>query len=857
MSRTTTHGREIICRWCNNSRPLASVRRVASYLCLSLLVCGASHAQWQSIGNVDSYRMINGNELLLVSGKAVVQIQVLAQDLLRVRLIPPSMNATPDRLPVSHSWAVVKHDWPKVSTWLQNSAASLSLATSSLRVVIQKKPLRISFATGDGTVMSADHPSKGMAWASTTPGNAEIRVWKSMPEDERYYGLGERSGEFMRRGSHVTNWNSDIPAYAADTDPLYQSLPFFYGIRNGKAYGIFFDNTYFSSFDMGKESRDQYSFGAENGELDYYFFSGPAPAEIITRFTELVGRMQLPPLWSLGYQQCRWSYPTESRVREIARGFRERQIPCDVIYLDIDYMDGYRVFTWNTANFPNPAGMISDLSRDGFKVAVIIDPGIKSDTAYAAFRSGLAGDHFLKYPDGRTYIGDVWPGHCAFPDFTSDAARTWWGDQFAPLVSAGIKGWWNDMNEPSVFNTATKTVDLSVLHDDQGNHTGHAKNHNIYGMQMTRATYDGAVRHNPDSRPFILTRASYAGGQRYAAAWTGDNVASWEHLRMALSMCLSMSISGQPFIGSDIGGFIGSPSGELFARWLQLGVFTPLMRAHSVINEKNKEPWEYGDAFTAINRETIALRYALLPYLYSIMAAASETGVPAMRPMVFAYPDDGRYAREAAQFMFGDDMLVAPILWEGATRRDVHLPAGTWVDYWSHEQFQGRKTVQVDAPLGRIPIFVRAGAIVPSQKVLQYVGQQPLDTLTFTVFSCPPEQRARFTYYEDDGTSFSYRSGGFLRRQIVHSRSVSTESITLRAGEGSYGNPERSVILRLVGVTTTPRQVVLNGKALVNATAWGAGSPREGWSHAAQSGTIEIRIHDTRTPQQVEIEYEH
>jgi alpha-glucosidase len=848
--------REFVLTTPNHFAPLHLCARI---LCLLPLAVATVSAQWQSIGNVDSYVTANGNECVLRAGKAVVQIRVLAPDLVRVRCFPPTMHVAPDHLPPSSSWAVAKTDWVLTPIEFKDSPSSLVLTTAALRVVAAKKPLRITFTTLDGAVINADHPSKGMAWALPTAGapkvGTEIRVWKSMPEDELYYGFGERSGAFMRKSTHMTNWNSDIPAYAADTDPLYQSIPFFYGLREGKSYGIFFDNTYRASFDMGKESRDQYSFGAENGELDYYFFYGPAPSTVLARFTELVGRMPLPPLWSLGYQQCRWSYPTETRVREIARGFRDRKIPCDVIYLDIDYMDGYRVFTWNSTAFPNPAGMITDLGKDGFKVAVIIDPGVKVDSAYTAYRTGLAGDHFLKYPDGKIFIGDVWPGRCAFPDFTSDVTRTWWGDQFKPLVEAGIKGWWNDMNEPSVFNTPTKTVVLEVVHNDAGQHTTHAKNHNIYGMQMTRATYDGVIRHNPGIRPFILTRASFAGGHQYAAAWTGDNVSSWEHLRMALSMCLNMSISGQPFVGSDIGGFIGYPSGELFTRWLQLGVFTPLMRAHSVINEKNKEPWEFGDSYTAANREAINLRYSLLPYVYSVMAEAAATGIPAMRPMMFAYPDDHRFSNEASQFMFGNDLIVAPILWEGAVRRDVQLPAGKWVSFWTHEVVEGGRQVSADAPLSTIPVFVRAGAVIPSQKPLQFVGQFPLDTLTLTVYPAPARHRSSSFYYEDDGVSFSYRSGKYLRRRIEHSRDSLRESIVLPAPEGSYGNPERSLILRLVGARVPLTRITLNGELLPQAASWT--STHIGWSQAVETGIIEVRIHDLHTPQRVDIEYEH
>ncbi|MBI3586598.1 MAG: DUF4968 domain-containing protein [Ignavibacteriales bacterium] len=556
------------------------------------------------------------------AGKSTLRISLLAPDIVRIRLAPDGAFA-PDQ-----SVAIIKRDWQVLKPNVTETPTEIRIASREIAVVVRKSPLRLSFLDREGNVLNKDDAERGMSW----DGQA-VRVWKNMPLDENYYGFGEKAGSFNRKFKHMSMWNSDIPAYKADTDPLYQSIPFFYGVRKGKAYGIFFDNSYWSSFDMGKEDPERYSFGATGGELNYYFFYGPSPKKILTRYTELVGRMQLPPRWSLGYQQCRWSYYPESRVRKLASDFRSKNIPCDVIYLDIDYMEGYRIFTFSEKNFPQPKQMIADLAKDGFKMAVIVDPGIKADSSYHAFQSGMKRDVFLKYPDGKLFIGKVWPGDCAFPDFSNPVARTWWGANFDVLVDAGVRGFWNDMNEPSVFDVPTKTVDLKVLHNDNGLMTTHAKNHNTYGMQMTQATYEGVRKLQPTERPFVLTRASYAGGQRYSAAWTGDNVASWEHLELALPMLLNLSISGQPFVGSDIGGFIGSPDGELFARWLQLGVFSPLMRSHTVINSADQEPWSYGAKFEAINRKTIELRYQLLPYIYSTMYQASVTGIPAMRPL--------------------------------------------------------------------------------------------------------------------------------------------------------------------------------------------------------------------------------
>ncbi len=773
-------------------------------LILLLFLARPLHAEWVSIGAVDSVR-IGDQSIIAFAGSARLEVSALTPDLFHVRLVRS------DPIRPGHSWVTMKRHWPSTHVIVTRSASSVTLATGLNAVTITRTPLRLVFTDSAGKVINRDEETKGMSW-----NGSEVRVWKEMPDDELYYGFGEKSGRMEKKFSHTTMWNSDIPGYAADTDPLYESIPFFYGIRAGRSYGILLDNSSWSSFDMGKESRNQYSFGAERGELSYYFFAGPTPHAILARFTELVGRMPLPPLWSLGYQQCRWSYAPEQRVRQIASGFRSRSIPCDVIYLDIDYMQGYRIFTWNRENFPDPATMIRDLGREGFKIAVIVDPGIKTDSSYHAYQSGLQGNHFVRKADGSLFQGTVWPGECAFPDFADSAARAWWGRQFAGLVSDGVRGWWNDMNEPSVFNGPGKTIDLSALHTSGGSIYPHAEVHNVYGTLMTRATYEGVLALRPGERPFLLTRAAYTGGHRYSAAWTGDNISSWEHLRLAIPMCLNLSISGQPFVGTDIGGFIGHPSGELFARWLQLGVFTPLMRAHSVINEANKEPWEYGDRYTDINRSTIELRYRLLPYLYSAMFHASETGIPPMRPLLFDYPADPEFRRNETEFLFGPDLLIAPVITPGATSRRVRLPAGHWYDYWTDSLYAGNQFVDVDAPLERIPIFVRAGSVIPTRQVVQYTDQSPIDPLTLTVFPLPGGSDTSGTteYYEDDGHSFAYRDGAYYRRTLFSVLKDDFLHVSISSVKGTFAPGKRTLVVRIVGQANQPGEVRINGRSL-------------------------------------------
>jgi alpha-glucosidase len=796
---------------------------------LLLLACSLpAQSQWSSAGVVDSVGTPVPSSVDLVAGSSRFRIDILADDLVRIRFAPGG-SFSPVRSP-----AVVKQTWSAPTSRMTRTPGMLTLTTKELVVELQLRPLRVVFKNSQGTVLDMDDGSRGMTWDGK-----EVRSYRSLPQDLLFYGLGEKAGSMIRRDKAYAMWNSDIPAYQADTDPLYQTIPFFYGIRDSLAFGIFFDNPERSSFDFGKESPARYSFGAVGGDLDYYFFYGPSPAKILERFTELVGRMPIPPRWSLGYQQCRWSYAPESRVREIAKTFREKSIPCDMIYLDIDYMEGYRIFTFSQKNFPQPRQLITDLAKEGFKIAVIVDPGIKTDTAYGQYASGLRQNVFLRHADGRLFVGKVWPGECAFPDFTGRSSRLWWGDQFKVLCDAGVRGFWNDMNEPSVFDVTSKTVDADVVHQNDGVRIPHAAEHNVYGMFMTQATYEGVRRVRPDERHFVLTRASYAGGERYSAAWTVDNVSTWEHLQMALSICLSMSISGQPFVGSDIGGFIGMPTGELFTRWLQLGAFTPLMRAHSVINSPDKEPWAFGREYETFNRAAIELRYKMMPYIYTTMANAATTGLPAMRPLVFEDPGNPEVQTEETEFYFGDDLLVAPVLWPGDTTRDLYLPRGDWYDYWTGARLSGGRRVRVDAPLSRIPFFVRSGSVLPTQNLVQYTDQFPLDPLILDVYPGPSSPSS---YYEDDGHTFEYQKGAYLRRSMKQNSSSAHAEVKISPADGSYHPPQRTLVIRFISIDFVPHTVRVNGNELHPSSE---SSGAIGWSFDGRTRVLTVRTSDT------------
>ncbi len=546
-----------------------------------------------------------------------------------------------------------------------------------------------------------------------------MRVTKRLRDDEHVYGLGEKTGPLDKRGwqlggSSVAMWNSDTYRYDQSTDPLYVSVPFYLVLRQGRAHAVFFDNSHRSSFDLGRSSRSRLSFGAEGGELDYYVIDGPSPRQVLERYTALTGRVPLPPLWALGYHQSRYSYFPDSRLRELARQFRERRIPADVLWLDIHALQDFRPFTWDAERFPDPARLLADLRAQGLRTVVIVDPHPKKQAGDPVYESGLAGGHFVRRADGSLFEGQVWParaertpGPSVFPDFSRAATRAWWGALYRPLLDLGLAGIWNDMNEPSVFDGPAGTLPLDARHDGDGLAADHAEIHNVYGQLMTRSTFEGLLRLRPDRRPFVLTRASFAGGQRFAAVWPGDSSSDWSHLKGSIPMLLGLGLSGFAFAGADVGGFSDDASPELLTRWLQLGALTPFFRNHSDLGTADQEPWAHGQPWEALNRRAIELRYELLPHVYTAMREASRTGVPAMRPLFVDFPQDEATWRLDDEFLFGSDLLVAPIVREGQRRREVYLPAGAWYDLWTGARLEGGRRVNVRST-PRTPAAVRA-----------------------------------------------------------------------------------------------------------------------------------------------------
>ncbi len=736
--------------------------------------------QLEIIGNIESVK--NSTSLLLIKTKeATARIWVYSDSIIRV-------NVSKAFEEIGTSFAVIQN--PAGQVEYSETADEILVTTSVLKLRIQKSPLRFNFYTADDQELSKDDDRFGINWQ----GERVINYRKLYP-DEKFIGLGEKTGNLNKRGGSFVNWNTDAALHDTKTDPLYKTFPFFIGIHSGLTYGLFFDNTHKSYFDFGATTDEQMSwFGADGGDMNYYFFGAQSVAKIIEDYTWLTGRMEMPPLWSLGYQQCRWSYMSAAEVLDIAARFRKEKIPADVMYCDIDYMDGFKIFTWNKETFPNPKAFVAKLKAMNFRLVTIVDPGIKIEEGYKQYNEGVDKDYFAKYPNGENYTADVWPGRCHFPDFFRNDVREWWGAAFTALTEPGVEGFWNDMNEPAAWG---QNMPWLVKFGDKFM----PEVRNAYGMQMARGTYEGSRKLLGNKRPFILTRAAYAGTQRYSAVWTGDNSAYDEHMLMGQRMVSSLGITGMSFVGVDIGGFTGDPTPELMVRWNSLGVYTPMFRNHAMQGTIMREPWQWGKRNMAIIKKDIELRYRLLLYIYSSFYQSHKTGIPLSRTLTIDYTHDENVynVKYHNQFLFGDNILVVPVESTQLTA-DVYLPAGEWYRLSSGEKYTGGQVYNVDAALTDLPVFIKAGAIIPMQNIVQSTNEKGNGILELNVWY--GTDVSSFVYYEDDGTSYDYENGDCYKREITFDPVKRT--ITFSAVEGTFKSKFSNIQLVLHGLGNLP-----------------------------------------------------
>jgi alpha-glucosidase len=744
--------------------------------------------QTEILKNAESIKQ-HGNVLVIKTPQAVARVWVYSPSIIRVCISRDYKEAG--------SFAVIQVAAGKMD--ITESGNEVVVAASDLQLRISKSPLRFNFYTADGKILSEDDRRFGVNWQ-----DARVANYRKLVADEKFIGLGEKTGNLNRRGSSYVNWNTDAALHDVNADPLYKTFPFFIGLHSGLTYGLFFDNTHRSYFDFGATTDEKMSwFGADGGDMNYYFFGAQSVPQIIEDYTWLTGRMEMPPLWSLGYQQCRWSYMSADEVLDIAENFRKEKIPADVMYCDIDYMDKYKIFTWNKKTFADPKGMIAKLKAMDFKLVTIVDPGIKVEKGYKQYDEGVAKNYFATYPNGENYVANVWPGRCHFPDFFRADVREWWGKSFTALTDPGVEGFWNDMNEPAAWG---QNIPWLVKFGDR--YMSEARN--VYGMEMARATYEGTKKILGNKRPFVLTRAAYSGTQRYSAVWTGDNSAYDAHMLLGQRLVNSLGITGMSMIGVDIGGFTGNPTPELMVRWNSLGVYTPMFRNHAQEGTIMREPWRWGKKNQAIIKKDIEQRYRMLPYLYSSFYQSCQTGMPVSRTLAINYTGDENVydVKYQNQFLFGDAILVAPVESTKFTE-EVYLPEGDWYRLSSGEKFKGGKAIAAPAPLIDLPVFIKAGAIIPMQNVIQSTSEKGDGILEINVWY--GDKANSFVYYEDDGASYDYQKGVYYKREI--SFDPEKHEITLSKVKGSFTSKYDRVKLVLHGFKAS-KSIHVNGKEL-------------------------------------------
>jgi alpha-glucosidase len=658
---------------------------------------------------------------------------------------------------------------------------------------------------------------------------------------EHYFGCGERTGELDKTGSQQMFWNIDPPrGQTALQNNLYASIPFTLVLSDGQAWGLFLDSTTLVEFDLAHDDPQRAWFGAGSGDLVYYVFCGPTPQDVLARYTDLTGHTPLPPVWSMGSGQSRFSYETAEEVRQVARSFRDRDIPCDTLYLDIDTLDGYRVFTWNPIGFPDPEGLLAELKEMGFHAVSIVDAGVKVDERYSVYKEGAAGDLFCKTAHGETYENVVWPGICAFPDFTNPETRAWWGEQHSPLLDAGVDGIWCDMNEPGLFIPPNSTMPPDVVHPGGGNAQLHVQVHNAYGSLMAQATREGLLRLRPEQRPFIISRSGYAGIQRHALLWTGDNSSTWEHLTVSLPQLQNLGMSGVGWAGVDVGGYYGDATGELLARWTEFGIFQPFYRNHSEKTTRHQEPWAFGEPYESISRAMLKLRQRLLPYLYTLFEECHRTGAPILRPLFWAYPEDTATYSMDDEFLCGDALLVAPVTRPGVEYRHVYLPAGSWFHFWTGTRIDGPAHVLAHAPLGQPAVYVRGNTALPLWPEMNHVGQQQADPLTFVLYAS--EGSGTATIYEDAGDGYEHLSGFYARRTIASE--VKGGSIRVAIGErvGTFVPSRRHIQLELREIASEPVAVRV-------------GDASAAWRYDPGRRILVVDLHETASSQSIDIRW--
>jgi len=697
---------------------------------------------------------------------AALEITFLAADVVRL-VWEPGTPPPPYAVPEPPSW-------PQPDVVLRRRREAWWLRTERLELEITNDGL--AFYTPKGDVLRRE------AWPSRRGDGWRQSAW--LHPQAAVFGLGARaSGPNLRPGSYRL-WNQDPGGhYAPGHDPLSITMPVAWVLQPAGAYLIFYDNPAAGEVRLD----DAFHVRFDHGALIAYFITGE-PAHIARRWAELVGAPFLPPRWALGYHQARWGYRTQREAEAVLDGFHQHRLPLDALHLDIDYMDHGRVFTVDRNRFPDLRGMAARSHTRGVHLVTILDPGVARARGYEIYQEGQAQGAFCRLPEGEVVHAPVWPGWCAFPDFTDPEVRPWWGKHVAAFVEAWrVDGLWLDMNEPAAFvDAGDPTLPLSTRHALEGAGSDHRAAHNLYGLQMARATYDALRRARPGKRPWVLSRSGWVGIQRYAWTWTGDTESTWPMLRTTVATVLGLNLSGAPFTGPDVGGFAGAPDGELYLRWLQLAAFLPFFRGHSAITSPPREPWTFGEPWISHARQTLRLRQRLLPYLYTLAWEAHTQGLPLVRPLWWYDPLEPAFWNVDDAFLLGQALLVAPALLPGQEERFVPLPWGGWYDFWRPtEMLYGPTEILLPTPLAHIPLLVRAGTLLPLEDA---------PTALTLWLGTPTEGEYRTHLYMDEG------DGEGPSRLEIWTVRADGETVRLqREVQGEFPSPYKRLRLEVHG----------------------------------------------------------
>ncbi|MBZ0200629.1 MAG: DUF5110 domain-containing protein [Ignavibacteriaceae bacterium] len=746
------------------------------------------------IGNYTGHS-VDGRRIKVIANSAMIIFTFYRSDVLRVDFLPTLSSAS------DSSFTVIRDTTNSIPFSLEESDSTFEIISSKIKVVCKKYPLRVSYYNAASEKILEEPVEGGFAVSS----EERIVNFVSKPNDH-FYGTGERGTSLDKKGQKFLSYNTTVFGYSNPEPVMNINVPL---ITTAQGYALFIDNTYKDFYDFGFSNNNRFSYSVSGGELTYYLIVGATVPEQLEAFTWLTGSQPLPPLWSLGYLQSKYGYRNQSEANSFVQTIRQKQIPCDAIILDLYWYNQMGDMQWNNSNWSTHQQMIDGFLTIGIKTVLIVQPYVtQSSSNYpTALNSGYFAVNYL----GNPYtLSNWWSCNCnaGLLDLTKSNVRNWLGEKYTNLFNQNVAGLWTDLGEPERHP------------DDMIHNLGSAqKVHNIYNLLWAETIFEKFNSIRPNERLFNLTRSGFAGIQRFGVfPWSGDVSSNFQGLQVQLPMMLNMGMSGLAYHHSDLGGFCCSTtSAELYIRWMQHGAFSPVMRAHGVDNQA-QEPWGYGVFAEEVVTKFIRERYKLLPYLYSAAYENFKAGIPIVRPLFFEYPEENFY-NTSSEYMLGSSMLVSPVVNEGVTDKNIYLPQGEWIYYWNDKVYNGGKSIFINTPLNEMPVFLKAGSVIPKQPVKNYVDESLNDTLIFAVYSSLTSDGS-FTLYEDDGKTLDYTRAYYsltsLYQYTIGSDTAATVNLMINEVQGTYqGKQQHRIYLsEFHCVREMPESVNLNSSLL-------------------------------------------